>query len=164
MIKIGILSDTHAYLGDYVFNFFDDCSEIWHAGDIGSKEVYEKLLLFKPLRAVWGNIDGNDLRKSIPEVQNFTLQGLNVLLKHIVGRPGKYDKSVLQLFKNVKYNIVVAGHSHILQVMFDKKNEFLFINPGAAGLYGIHQKITLVKLYIYEGNIKDIDIWEKQRT
>ncbi len=163
MALIGIMSDTHGYLGDYVFRYFDDCDEIWHAGDIGSAEVYDRLIQFKPLRAVFGNIDGMPLKKMLPETNIFQFSGLNIMIKHIVGYPGKYDKSVHSLFTKNSFNIVVAGHSHILRMMFDKSHNFLFINPGAAGLYGLHQKITLVKLEITDGKIKEANIWEKER-
>lgn len=160
---VGILSDTHGYLGDYVFQFFQDCEEIWHAGDIGSIEILDKLNSFKPTKAVYGNIDGGILRKTVPEIQSFKFQGLNVFIKHIVGYPNKYDKKVVQHFLSNSYQIVVCGHSHILRVMFDHQYNFLYVNPGAAGLYGIHQKITLVKLEIELQNIKNAFIWEKER-
>lgn len=163
MALIGILSDTHAYLGDYVYRFFDDCDEIWHAGDFGSVEVLNALKEFKPMRAVWGNIDGYPIRKEIPEVQQFKYQGIRVFMKHIVGYPAKYEKSVVPLFQSCQYDLVIAGHSHILRIMPDKKFNFLFINPGASGLYGFHQKITLVKLQIEEGKIKNAYLWEKNK-
>lgn len=163
MALIGILSDTHAFLGDFVFRYFDNCDEIWHAGDIGSIEVYERLSHFKPLRAVYGNIDGIPLKKILPETNIFQFSGLNIMIKHIVGYPGKYDKSAREIFAKQTFNIVVAGHSHILRIMYDKSHNFLFINPGAAGKYGLHQKITLVKLNITDGKIIEANIWEKER-
>jgi predicted phosphodiesterase len=98
MALIGILSYTHAYLGDYVYRFFDDCEEIWHAGDVGSLDVLQALQHFKPTRAVWGNIDGSPIRKEIPAVQFIKYQGLRVFMRHIVGYPNKYDKSVVPDF------------------------------------------------------------------
>ncbi|HNV96477.1 MAG TPA: metallophosphoesterase family protein [Bacteroidales bacterium] len=163
MALIGILSDTHAYLGDYVYRFFDDCEEIWHAGDVGSLDVLQALQHFKPTRAVWGNIDGSPIRKEIPAVQFIKYQGLRVFMRHIVGYPNKYDKSVVPILQSSPFDLVIAGHSHILRIMHDKKYNFLFINPGAAGMYGFHQKITLVKLQIEEGKIKDAFIWEKNK-
>lgn len=163
MAFVGILSDTHAHLGDYVFRFFDDCDEIWHAGDVGSLEVLKALQGFKPTRAVWGNIDGSPMKKEIPAVQFIKYQGLRVFMRHIVGYPNKYDKSVIPILQSSPFDLVIAGHSHILRIMYDKKYNFLFINPGAAGIYGFHQKITLVKLQIEEGKIKDAFIWEKNK-
>ncbi len=163
MPYIGILSDTHGYLGDFVFSYFADCEEIWHAGDIGSVEVLDKLQQFKPVRAVYGNIDGGLIKRAIPEVQEFEYNGIKVFMKHIVGYPSKYDKTVKDSFSSQKYNLVVAGHSHLLRIMYDKTYQFLYVNPGAAGRYGIHQKITLVKLEIVGGLIKNAFIWEKER-
>lgn len=163
MAFVGILSDTHAYLGDYVYRFFDDCEEVWHAGDVGSLEVLTALQNFKPTRAVWGNIDGLPIKKEIPAIQFFKYQGIRVFIRHIVGYPNKYEKSVIPILQSSPFDLVIAGHSHILRIMHDKKFNFLFINPGAAGIYGFHQKITLVKLQIEEGKIKDAFIWEKNR-
>lgn len=163
MALIGILSDTHAYLGEYIFRFFDDCDEIWHAGDIGSLEVLTALQNFKPTRAIWGNIDGTDIKKEIPAIQLFNYQGMNVFMRHIVGYPNKYEKNVFPFLQSTPLDLVIAGHSHILRIMQDKKFNFLYINPGAAGIYGFHTKITMVKLQINEGKIIDTFIWEKSK-
>jgi len=163
MIKIGLLSDTHGYLGDFVYYFFEDCDELWHAGDIGSVDVLNALKTFKPLRAVYGNIDGSPIRKEVPCIQQFKIAGMNVFMKHIVGYPNKYDKNVITALQSASYNLVIGGHSHILRIMYDKKYNWLFVNPGAAGLYGFHTKITLVKLLIEDGRVKDATIWEKDK-
>jgi len=99
----------------------------------------------------------------LPEIQTFEYQGLNVFMKHIVGYPKKYEKNLITHFASNSYQLVIAGHSHILQIMYDNKFNFLFVNPGAAGIYGIHQKITLVKLEIEFRQIKNAIIWEKER-
>lgn len=163
MALIGILSDTHAYIGEYIFRFFDDCDEIWHAGDIGSIEVLTALQNFKPTRAVWGNIDGAIIKKEIPAIQHFKYQGINVFMRHIVGYPNKYEKGIIPFLQSTPLDLVIVGHSHILRIMHDKKYNFLYINPGAAGKYGFHTKITLVKLQIEKGKIKDAFIWEKNK-
>ncbi len=163
MPLIGILSDTHTYLGKFVYTFFDDCDEIWHAGDIGSLEILQQLQQFKPVRAVYGNIDGQDIRKEIPEQQIFEYNGLNVYLKHIVGYPSHYTKEAVLVFHKNKFDLVVAGHSHILRIMYDKTHRFLFINPGAAGIFGDHRQITLLKVHIDQNIIKDVDIWSKDK-
>jgi len=163
MIKIGLLSDTHGYLGDYVYRFFEDCDEVWHAGDIGSIDVLNTLKNFKPFRAVYGNIDGSLIKKEVPAIQQFSIEGMNVFIKHIVGYPNKYDKNIIPILQSSKYNLVIGGHSHILRIMYDKKYNWLFVNPGAAGLYGFHTKITLVKLFIDNAHVKGADIWERNR-
>ena len=68
MRKIGIISDTHSYWDDKYAYYFKDCDEMWHAGDMGSAEVADKLRGVAPLRAVCGNCDGGDLRRMFPEV------------------------------------------------------------------------------------------------
>ncbi len=163
MSLVGILSDTHGFLGDYVYRYFENCDEIWHAGDIGNIEVLDKLQQFKPIKAVYGNIDGGVLKRILPESMEFDYQGMKVFLKHIVGYPGKYEKSLIELFSKSAFNLVVAGHSHILRIMYDKKHNFLFVNPGAAGYFGIHHKITLIKLEIIGNKIVSTNIWEKER-
>ncbi len=160
MKKIGIISDTHSYLTDEIFDFFKDVDEIWHAGDIGSFETAKKLAKFKPMRAVYGNIDGQDIRAYTREHQRFTIEGLNVWITHIGGYPGRYDRRVVpEIFKNPP-DIFISGHSHILKIMNDKKLNLLHINPGAFGLSGWHKVRTAVRLVLDNKNIKDLEILE----
>ncbi len=146
-MKIGILSDTHGVLPSQVYTFFADCDEIWHAGDIGSN-VLEKLQAFKPVVAVYGNMDGWDVRNLVSNTQLFTRKGHRILMTHIGGYPGYYDREVLPLIKDEKPDIFVCGHSHILRIMYDKQYEMLAINPGAAGRQGFHQVSTLVRFVL----------------
>ena len=160
MKQIGIISDTHGYLSDEIFDFFKDVYEIWHCGDIGNMEVLDKLSAFKPVRAVYGNIDGQDIRMIAPEHQKFRIEQINVWITHIGGYPGKYDKRVReQLFRNPP-DLFVCGHSHILKVMHDDKLQMLHINPGAFGLSGFHKKRTAVKLLIDGKNFKELEVLE----
>ena len=163
MKRIGILSDTHSYLDDAIFKHFEQCDELWHAGDIGSIEVYDELLKFKPLKAVYGNIDNHKLRLCCNEIERFDCEGADVMIKHIVGYPNRYDISVKALLRDKPPALLVAGHSHILKVMNDKKNNLLFINPGAAGISGFHKMRTLVRLSIDKGNFKDLEVIEMKR-
>ena len=133
MTRIGLLSDTHAYWDEKYLEYFESCDEIWHAGDIGSVEVAEKLAAFRPLRAVYGNIDGQEIRKMFPQVNRFTVDGAEVLIKHIGGYPGKYDPSVIGSLMARPPKLFISGHSHILKVKYDKTLDMLHINPGAAG-------------------------------
>lgn len=160
MIKIGLLSDTHAYWDEKYLRHFESCDEIWHAGDIGSLEVASKLAAFRPLRAVYGNIDGQDVRAVYPEVSRFVVAGADVLMKHIGGYPGKYDTSVTGLLKEHSPKLFITGHSHILKVSYDHRLGMLHINPGAAGIYGFHQVRTLVRFAIEEGAFKDLEVIE----
>jgi len=144
MKRIGILSDTHGSIPAQVYTFFKECDELWHAGDIGPG-VLEKLREFKPVVAVFGNMDGWDLRYVIPERQLFVREGKKILMTHIGGYPNHYDKKVLPILRDEKPDIFVAGHSHILRVMYDKDYQLLHINPGAAGRQGFQKVSTLVR-------------------
>ena len=160
MKKIGLLSDTHSYWDDKYTTHFSECDEIWHAGDIGTLELAQKFEKFKPFRAVFGNIDGQDLRQEYPEVNRFTLEGVDVLMTHIGGYPGRYDPRIRSTLYANPPKLFIAGHSHILKVMFDKKIQCLHMNPGAAGIYGFHQVRTLLRFVLDEGNIRDLEVIE----
>ena len=160
-MKIGIISDTHNWLDPTVDSAFKNCDEIWHAGDAGTLNILESLAATAPLvRAVYGNIDGQDLRSRIPEYQVLNLAGLKILLIHIAGRPPKYNAMVRDLIKRNQPDILVCGHSHILKIMKDKPNNLLYINPGAAGRYGLHKIRTVLRFEINEGNISNMEVVE----
>lgn len=159
MKKIGILSDTHGIIPRQVYSFFKDCDEIWHAGDMGPG-VLEELMKFKPVRGVWGNVDGQDLRMEVPKVQVFMCEDCKVMMTHIGGYPQKYDSKMLPMIREEKPDIYVSGHSHILKVMWDEKFQLLHINPGAAGKYGFHKVCTLVRFVIDGKTPKDLEIME----
>ena len=148
MTRIGLLSDTHAYWDEKYLEYFESCDEIWHAGDIGSLEVAEKLAAFRPFRAVYGNIDGQEIRKLYPQINRFTVDGAEVLIKHIGGYPGKYDPSIIGSLMTRPPKLFISGHSHILKVKYDKTLDMLHINPGAAGMSGFHKVRTLVRFVI----------------
>ncbi len=151
MRRVGIISDTHSHWDDRYLTYFEPCDEIWHAGDFGSLEVAERLAAFRPLRAVWGNCDGGDLRRMFRETLRFRCDDCDVLLKHIGGYPGHYDSSIRATLFASPPNIFVSGHSHILRIKYDPVLRILHINPGAAGLEGWQTERTLVRLTI-EGN------------
>lgn len=160
MKRIGLLSDTHGYWDERYLKYFESCDEIWHAGDIGSLEIAERLEAFRPLRAVYGNIDGQDIRIRFPEVNRFTVEGADVLMKHIGGYPGKYDRSVQKILAEHPPRLFISGHSHILKVKYDKTSGILHFNPGAAGKYGFHQVRTLIRFTINDGNFFDLEVIE----
>ncbi len=160
MVRIGLLSDTHGWWDDKYAHYFADCDEIWHAGDIGSVLVADRLAELKPLRAVIGNIDGGELKRMYPKDLRFQIEGADVWLTHIGGYPGKYAREVMPgIFQNPP-KLFIAGHSHILKVKYDKSLNLLHINPGAAGKYGFHQKRTLVRFTIDKGEFKDLEVIE----
>ena len=160
MMKVGLLSDTHAWWDEKYLEYFESCDEIWHAGDIGSVEVAEKLAAFRPLRAVYGNIDGQEIRKMFPQVNRFTVEGAEVLIKHIGGYPGKYDPSIIGSLMARPPKLFISGHSHILKVKYDKTLDMLHINPGAAGMSGFHKVRTMVRFVIENGAFKDLEVIE----
>ena len=163
-MKIGLLSDTHGFFDSKLMNFFADVDELWHAGDIGNIETADKIAAFKPLRAVHGNIDGANVRIVYPRTQLFTCEGMKVFMIHIGGYPGRYEAGVLAEIKEAKPQLFVSGHSHILKVIYDKKNDWLHINPGAAGISGFHQVRTAVRFVIENGEIKDLEVGEWKRA
>jgi len=163
MKRIGILSDTHAYWDDRYETFLRGCDEIWHAGDIGSYEIMERLSRIATLRAVWGNCDGQDVRRSTTEIYRFKVEDANIMLKHIGGSPDHYDHSVRDQLMLETPHLFVCGHSHILKVMHDSKFNMLFINPGAAGLQGWQKVRTLVRLEIDGCSFRNLEVLEIKR-
>jgi putative phosphoesterase len=163
MLHIGLLSDTHTFVHPRVYDFFAHCDEIWHAGDIGNVGTAEELRRFKPFRAVFGNIDGNELRMIYPLNQVFHAEKVKVVMTHIGGTPARYEKQALALIRSEKPKLFITGHSHILKVMYDKKNELLYMNPGAAGKYGFHKSITLLRFNIEGDQIKDLEVLDIPR-
>lgn len=160
MKRIGIISDTHAYWDDRYATYFHECDEIWHAGDIGSMEIAERLNAIAPLRAVCGNIDGGELRRIFPTQLRWEYEGADILMTHIGGYPGHYDRSMLPLLRMNPPQLFIAGHSHILKVQYDPTLGLLHINPGAAGLQGWHKVRTLIRVSIDSGNFSDLEVIE----
>lgn len=160
MKKIGLLSDTHSYLDKRVFHHFSACDEIWHAGDIGNIEVIDKLKAFKPVRAVYGNIDGRDVRVSYPEHLRFVLEGVDVWITHIGGYPGKYASAIHEELSQRPPQLFICGHSHILKVQYDPKLKLLHLNPGAAGKQGWQKVSTLMRFNLLEGRVSDLEVIE----
>ncbi len=160
MKKIGLLSDTHGYWDERYVRHFESCDEIWHAGDIGSIEVADRLAAFRPLRAVYGNIDGRELRLRFPQTLRFEVEGAQVLIKHIGGYPGHYDPSVRGSLLTRPPQLFISGHSHILKVKYDRTLSMLHINPGAAGKQGFHRVRTLVRFVVDQGCFSDLEVIE----
>ena len=163
MKKIGLISDTHGHFDGKLRDFLAEVDEIWHAGDIGTLELSDQIATFKPLRAVRGNADGGTLRIVWPEFNLFECEGVRVLMTHIGGYPGRYDKRALARIAADRPGIFIAGHSHILRVQFDKKNDLLYLNPGAAGCYGFHRVRTALRFEIDGTDIRNLEIGEWPR-
>ena len=160
MMRIGLISDTHNYLDDAVFRHFEQCDEVWHAGDFGTTAVADKLKAFKPLRGVYGNIDGQDIRLEYPEKLRFKCEGVNVFMVHIGGYPGKYAPAIRPELMADPPQLFVTGHSHILKIIYDDKLKCLHMNPGAAGTHGWHKVRTLIRFDIDGKDMKNCEVIE----
>jgi len=160
MLRIGLISDTHHFLDEKVFTHFENCDEIWHAGDFGTIELANRLAAFKPLKGVYGNIDGADIRRVYPEDLRWKAEGVNVYMTHIGGYPPKYNARVKKELDANQPQLFIDGHSHILKVMFDEKRQCLHMNPGAAGRQGWHTVRTLIRFTIDGPDMKDCEVIE----
>ncbi len=160
MMRIGLLSDTHSYLDPKILDHFADCDEVWHAGDVGDPAVLNTLEAYKPIRAVYGNIDDTVIRQRLPLNEAFTVAGLPVLITHIGGYPGRYTSRVRSLLDDLRPRLYICGHSHILKVMMDKQRGILHINPGACGRHGFHRMRTVVRFAIEGGRIENLEVIE----
>lgn len=160
MTKILLLSDTHSYFGDDILKYVKEADEVWHAGDIGSLEVTDSIKKFKPLRAVYGNIDNTLIRNEFPEHNRFFCEGVDVWITHIGGYPKHYSPKVKPEIFNNPPKLFISGHSHILKVMPDPKLNLLHMNPGAIGKHGFHKVRTMLRFTINNGIISDLEVIE----
>lgn len=159
-MKIGLLSDTHGYLDPAIYTHFESCDEIWHAGDVGPSALLDELEAFKPLRVVYGNIDGKDVRCRAPEILRFRVEEVEVMMIHIGGYPGKYAPGVKKALLEQPAQLFISGHSHILKAMFDPALQCLHLNPGAAGKQGWHKVRTLMRFEINAKRIEHLEVIE----
>jgi putative phosphoesterase len=163
MIRIGLISDTHNFLDEAVFRHFENCDEIWHAGDFGSSSIADRLKEFKPLKAVYGNIDGYDIRSIYPQNLIWNCEEVTVYMTHIGGYPNRYAPGIKQELVANGARLFISGHSHILKIIYDDKINCLHINPGAAGNEGWHKIRTIVRFAIDGSQIKDCEVIELGR-
>ena len=160
MKKILLLSDTHSHIDETILKYVKLADEVWHAGDIGDLKVTDTIKKLKPLRAVFGNIDNHEARLEFPLNNRFFCEGVEVLITHIGGYPGKYSPAIREEITRNPPKLFICGHSHILKVMFDKKLNCLHMNPGAAGISGFHQKRTMLRFEIDGDKIQSLEIVE----
>ena len=160
MKKILLLSDTHSFIDDQILKFVKQADEVWHAGDIGDLKVTDTLKKYKPLRAVYGNIDDKDARAEFPLDNKFVIEGVSVWITHIGGYPNKYNLRVREELKIERPKLFICGHSHILKVQFDEKLKLLHLNPGAAGNHGFHKVRTMLRFEIDKGAITNMEVIE----
>lgn len=159
-MKIGLISDTHGFLDDSTLQALSDSDEIWHAGDIGSLDVTDRLQKLAPVRAIYGNIDNHQVRSEWPEYMIHDLGGNRFLMIHIAGRVGSYNPRVRELIARYEPDFLICGHSHILKVQFDKRFDLLYINPGAVGQHGFHLVRTLINFEIKDGIVTNMNAVE----
>jgi hypothetical protein len=160
MKKILLLSDTHSFIDNQILKFVKQADEVWHAGDIGNLEVTDTIKKLKPLRAVFGNIDGNDAKAEFPLDAKFSVENVAVWMTHIGGYPNRYNVRIREEITKNSPKIFISGHSHILKVQFDKKLNLLHLNPGAAGNQGFHNIRTMLRFELEKGEIKNLEIIE----
>ncbi|MBS1736956.1 MAG: metallophosphoesterase family protein [Bacteroidetes bacterium] len=160
MTRIGLLSDTHNYLDSSIERYLAECDEIWHAGDFGTIAIAERLSLIKPVKGVYGNIDGYDVSSQYPEQAVFMCEEVKVMMRHIGGYPPKYNAETKKELLIHRPLLFISGHSHILKIMYDEKLHCLHMNPGAAGKHGWHKVRTLIRFSIDGNNIKDCEVIE----
>jgi len=163
MPKILLLSDTHGYLDEQMLKYVREADEVWHAGDIGDIYVTDTIRKIKPIRAVYGNIDGTEARAQFKEVLKFKVDNKRVWITHIGGYPGRYESQFREAFKFNPPHIFISGHSHILKIIYDKKHRMLHLNPGAAGKSGFHKVRTMIRFTIDINTIKDMEIIELEK-
>jgi putative phosphoesterase len=163
MKQIVLLSDTHHKLDDRFFPHFENADEIWHAGDIGSLAITDTLKKYAPIRVVYGNIDDKTIRTEFKTNLYFKCEKVNVMMTHIGGYPGRYNKKILPIIEEANPDLFICGHSHILKIMYDKKNQLLHMNPGAIGDYGIHKVKTILCFTIEGKDIKNLRVVEFPR-
>lgn len=163
MKRIGVISDTHGTFDETLRCFLRDVDEIWHAGDFGSLELADAIAAFKPLKGVYGNIDGGITRRVYNEFASFRCEDVSVLMTHIGGYPRHYSPQAVRAIQAVRPKIFISGHSHILKVMYDNVYDLLHLNPGAAGEYGFHKVRTAIRFEIDGADIKNMEIWELPR-
>jgi len=159
-MKIGLISDTHGWIHPRIFDFFENCDEIWHAGDIGNIETADKLNSFRPLRAVYGNIDDAKVRQVYGKYLRFTVEDMKVFITHIGGVPGRYEQEIRRELSENHPALFICGHSHSALVKYDHKHNLLHINPGAAGYIGFHKIMTAIRFNIENKKITDLELIE----
>ena len=160
MKKVLVISDTHSYIDDRIIKYASEADYVIHAGDIGSFDVIRKLKSVSEVLFVYGNIDGNEIRLESNKFEFFKIDDLKILLTHISGKTPKYNKETLIKIKENNPDLLIAGHSHILKIQYDKINKLLFLNPGAAGRHGFHLKRTMLRFEIKLNKIENLEIIE----
>jgi hypothetical protein len=166
LTRIGLISDTHGYLDEAVFENFKNCDEVWHGGDFGDavagtlRDYWSDRDGRARFKGVYGNIDGTEIRSEFPEQLVFMCEEVKVMMRHIGGYPPRYNPETKKELLIHQPKIFIAGHSHILKIIYDDKLQCLHMNPGAAGKHGWHKMRTIIRFVIDGKNIKDCEVIE----
>jgi putative phosphoesterase len=160
LVRIGLISDTHGYIDDRILDFFRKCEEIWHAGDIGTTEVADKLSELCRFRAVHGNIDDAALRSKYPENQIFKVEQMKIWITHIGGLPPKYNRKIINGIQEIDPDLFICGHSHIARIIPDRIRNLIYLNPGAAGHQGFHRTRTIMRFSVDQDQVRDLQVIE----
>lgn len=160
LTKVLLLSDSHSYIDERILYYAQEVDEVWHAGDIGSYTVIENLQKVSHVKAVYGNIDGSEIRKECKEDLVFTCEKVKVYITHIGGYPTKYAKGIKEKLLVIKPKLFICGHSHILKIMYDKQLQLIHMNPGACGIYGFHKVRTMIRFVINQDKIEQVEVIE----
>jgi uncharacterized protein len=147
-LSVGLISDTHGWLDPAVHQHFAGVAHVVHAGDVGGEDVLIELATIAPVTAVRGNIDGRALAR-LPLTGLVEVAGIRLAVLHIAGQPTRPDAEARDLVERVRPDVLVVGHSHI--PVAGRILGTLWINPGAAGHQGFHQRRTVAMLRIAPG-------------
>ncbi len=128
-LRIGLISDTHGLLRSEVYAAFDGVDEILHAGDVGDEAILTELEVIAPVHAVYGNVDGLEIRAEAPET--LELERLNHKIAVIHGHQWGSPKVSNLIEAYPGFSVIVYGHTH--RQLIERAGETLVINPGSAG-------------------------------
>ncbi len=132
---------------------------ILHAGDVGDFGILDGLETMAPVRAVWGNADSMGTRRRLEEHVRFEVDGVDVWMTHIAGHPDRWQRGMGERLADDPPDVFVCGHSHILRVeRVDDLEGMLYVNPGAAGKQGMHERKTCLRLTIDDGVSSEMDV------
>ena len=131
-MRIGVVSDTHvtsfAEVPDRILVALAEVDLIIHAGDFVTKDVFDGLKRLGEVKAVWGNMDSNELKRILPEKELFLIEEKRIGITHGSGGPYGIEDRVSRMFKDV--DVIIYGHSH--QPRNEIKEGILLFNPGGA--------------------------------
>lgn len=149
-MKIGIISDTHGLLRSQVFEVFEGVEHILHAGDVGPADILTELEAIAPVTAVWGNTDGFELRKRVPEVAHLELGGVSIVVLHGMQLGSPTPEKAAAAYGGA--GMIVFGHSH--RPIVRQVGETLAVNPGSAGPVRFRDPVTVALGEIEDGRVR----------